>query len=539
MMTTELRAGWRDEAWQALGREKWDVAVIGGGITGAGIARGAAQAGLRTALVDQRDFAWGTSSRSSKLVHGGLRYLAHGQVRVVRDSVAGREALLKVAPGLVEELGFLMPLYRGAKPGRAMLTAGLFAYDLLAGRRTHRHLSKAEMLGLVPELRGEGLTGGFRYGDAWTDDARLVLRVLSDARVAGAVTLSYARVQDTLRDASGRVVGVAVRDGGPDGGGRNSEVTASVVINATGASADALRAGVGGTPRIRPLRGSHLFFPAARLPLAGAVGSGHPTDDRPVFAYPWDGVTIVGTTDVDEPGDQALEPRISSAETDYLEAWLADMFPSLHLTAADAVASMAGVRPVIGTGKADPSAESREHVVWEENGLVTVTGGKLTTFDAIARDALRRVASRLGGRTAARGAPLDTIADGGSLAEFAGAALGPATLRRMVGRHGRDTAAALAAAGPGETEVIEGALDPWLDVRWAARSEGVVHLDDLLMRRVRLGLQLPEGGAAALDRVRTIAQPELGWDDARWAVEEEAYRRLWVTAYAPMPGLPD
>ena len=539
MKTTELRAGWRDEAWQALGREQWDVAVIGGGITGAGIARRAAQAGLRTALVEQRDFAWGTSSRSSKLVHGGLRYLAHGQIRVVRDSVAGREALLKVAPGLVQELGFLMPLYRGAKPGRAMLTAGLFAYDLLAGRRTHRHLSKAELLGLVPALRRDGLTGGFRYGDAWTDDARLVLRVLSDARAAGAVTLSYVRVQDTLRDAGGRVVGIAVRDGGPDGGGRTSEVTASVVINATGASADVLRASVGGTPRIRPLRGSHLFFPAARLPLVGAVGSGHPADDRPVFAYPWDGVTIVGTTDVDESGDQALEPRISAAEADYLEAWLADTFPSLHLTAADALASMAGVRPVIGTGKADPSAESREHVVWEENGLVTVTGGKLTTFDAIARDALRRVAPHLGGPAAAGGTPLDPIAGGDPLADLAGTDLGPAALRRLVGRHGRDAAAALAAAGPGETEIIEGTLDPWLGIRWAARSEGVVHLDDLLLRRVRLGLQLPGGGAAVMDRIRAITQPELGWDDDRWAVEEDGYRRLWATAYAPRPGLPD
>jgi glycerol-3-phosphate dehydrogenase len=190
---------------------------------------------------------------------------------------------------------------------------------------------------------------------------------------------------------------------------------------------------------------------------------------------------------------------------------------------------------VIGTGKADPSAESREHVVWEENGLVTVTGGKLTTFDAIARDALRRVASRLGGRKVTGGAPLDPIAGGDLLAASPGPALGPATLRRLVGRHGRDAAAALAAAGPGEAEVIEGALDPWLDVRWAARAEGVVHLDDLLLRRVRLGLQLPGGGTAVLERVRAIAQPELGWDDARWAAEEDAYRRLWTAAYAPRP----
>jgi glycerol-3-phosphate dehydrogenase len=524
MVTTELLAGWRDDAWDALGRGPWDVLVIGGGITGAGIARRAAQTGLRTALVEQRDFAWGTSSRSSKLVHGGLRYLAHGQIGVVRQSVAGREALLKVAPGLVEELGFLMPLYAGAKPGRLMLTCGLLAYDMLAGRRTHRHLSKSGLLGLVPSLSAEGLRGGFRYGDATTDDARLVLRVLADARNAGAVTLSYARVEETLRDSARQVVGVTVRDAGPDGGGRTAEVRATVVINSTGAAADMLRRGVGGDPRIRPLRGSHLFFPATRLPLSGAVGSSHPADGRPVFAYPWEGVTIVGTTDVDEPGDQSLEPRISPAETAYLEAWLAVTFPSLHLTAADAVASMAGVRPVIGTGKADPSAESREHVVWEENGLVTVTGGKLTTFDAIALDALNRVAPRLGGRKVHGGAPLDAVTAGDAATAAAG---------RFAGRHGRQTAAALAAASAGESAIIPGALDTWLDIRWAARSEGVVHLDDLLLRRVRLGLQLTGGGADLLDRVRAIAQPELGWDDARWTAEETAYRRLWAESYAP------
>jgi len=212
------------------------------------------------------------------------------------------------------------------------------------------------------------------------------------------------------------------------------------------------------------------------------------------------------TTDVDETGDQALEPRISPAETAYLEAWLAATFPSLALTAANAVSSMAGVRPVVGAGKADPSAESREHVVWEENGLVTVTGGKLTTFDAIARDALHRIGPRLGGRPAHAGGasgpgngrgtgPLDALPPAATLAD---SGIEPGAFRRLVGRHGRETAAAIAAAGPGEVELIDGARDRWLDLRWAARAEGVVHLDDLLLRRVRLGLQLPEGGTLHL-----------------------------------------
>ena len=541
MSTGELRRGWRDEAWAELVHGSWDVLVIGGGITGVGIARRAAQAGLRTALVEQRDFAWGTSSRSSKLVHGGLRYLATGQVGIARQSISGRQALLRAAPGLVEELSSPMPLYRGAKPGRAVMTAGLVAYDLLARRRSLYYLSKGELLKLVPALRAEGLIGGFRYGDAWTDDARLVMRVLADARQYGAVTLSYARVTETLRDVRGNVTGAAVRDDGPDGGGRTAEIRATVVINATGAAADTLRNGLGGEPRIRPLRGSHLIFPAEKLPETNAVFSHHPADGRSAWAYSWDGVTIVGTTDVDAPGEQVIEPHISAAEIAYIEAWLAYQFPSLRLTADDAIASIAGIRPVIGTGKANPSAESREHMVWEERGLVTVTGGKLTTFDAVALDALRRVAPRLGGRRIQGGDPLDPLsrvqtAPGPKRPEtVSGPDLSPAALRRLFGRHGRDTWAALEAAEPEDTATIESTNNLWLEVRWAARAEGVVHLDDLLLRRVRLGLQLPGGGAGVLDRVRSVAQAELGWDDARWAAEEAAYRRLWADSYAPRP----
>ncbi len=494
--------GWRERAWDRLVAGPWDLLVVGGGITGAGIARRAARAGLRVALVERGDLGSGTSSRSSKLVHGGLRYLAHGQVGVVQNSVRGREALLRAAPGLVSELGFLIPTFRGASPGRWTMAAGLAAYDLLAGRRTHRHLGRAELELLAPRLRTEGLRGGFRYGDAWTDDARLVLRVVGDAARAGATACSYASAQEVLRGADGQVAGVRLRDVGPDASGREAAVLATVVVNATGASADLLRAGVGGRPRIRPLRGSHLVFPAWRFPVAQAVSVGHPADGRPVFAYPWEGVTLVGTTDVDEPGDLAAEPAISAGEVAYLEAWCAFAFPSLDLRASDAVASYAGVRPVIGSGRPDPSAESREHVEWAEQGLLTVTGGKLTTFDTIARDALHGLEDRLAGRSGAGALddpglpPLDQAAAGDApaadRAEAAGlASLDPDALGRIVGRYGTAAGALLAAAEPGELEMIPGTRDPWAALRWAARAEGVVHLEDLLLRRVRLGLLLP------------------------------------------------
>ena len=534
-----LRPGWRDDAWERLAGA-WDVLVVGGGISGAGVARRAARAGLRVLLVEQRDLAWGTSSRSSKLVHGGLRYLREGQVGVVRDSVRERERLLRTAPGLVDELGFLMPTYRGTSPGRWTYTAGLEVYDVLAGRRTHRRVRRTELELLAPRLRADGLTGGFRYADAQTDDARLTFRVAMDAVAAGAVILTYAVAEDVLRDGAGLVIGARIRDALD--AGRAVDVHATATVSATGAWADRLRGRLGVAPRIRPLRGSHLVFPAWRFPVAQAVNVIHPADGRPVFAFPWEGVTLVGTTDVDHEGDLDIEPRISPAEAAYLAEAMTTAFPALDLHPDDAMASFAGVRPVIGTGRADPSKESRDHAAWDEHGLLTLTGGKLTTFDVLAREALRAIRPRFAGRTTVGAPAMDPPVD--PVPSPSPAELGPAArdlpaddLRRLAGRYGRATSSLLGAAGkPGGREILEripGTASSWAEVRWAARAEGVVHLEDLLLRRVRLGLTLPEGGRAVLSRVRAIAQPELGWSDARWDAEEAAYRALWASDYAP------
>jgi glycerol-3-phosphate dehydrogenase len=535
--------GWRDRAWARLEEGPFDVLVVGGGITGAGIARRAALAGLRTALVDKGDLAAGTSAWSSKLVHGGLRYLAHLQLGVVRESVRGREALLRAAPGLVEELGFLMPVARGSSPGWVTMEGGLAAYDLLAHRRTHRRLRGGELELLAPRVRGTELVAAFRYGDAWTDDARLVFRVAMDAVAAGAVLLTYAEVQELLQGPKGDVLGVRIVDRAPGTEGRSAEVRAAAVVNATGAWADRLRARVGGAARLRPLRGSHLLFPAWRFPVTQAVSYPHPFDGRPVFAYPWESVTLVGTTDVDHPDDPDEGTRISPAEADYLLAWARHVFPSLDLLATDVHATFAGVRPVIGSGKADPSAESRDHACWEEAGLLTVTGGKLTTFDAVARDALVTLKPRFAGRTLGAAGldadtpPLGPLPEERSVVDDELALLPPALRRRLAGRHGAAAPALVeAAADRHELELIPGTPDPWAALRWAARAEGVMHLDDLLLRRVRLGLLMPGGGAAHLARIRSIVAPELGWDDARWAAEEAAYRARWARDHVPPAG---
>jgi glycerol-3-phosphate dehydrogenase len=514
--------GWRDEAWSRLA-EPWDVVVIGGGITGAGILLEAARAGLRAVLVEQRDFAWGTSSRSSKLVHGGLRYLRQGHLRLTRAAARERERLVAEAPGLVERLAFLLPTRAHAPAQRALLYLGLATYDALAGRWDHPHLSPEELALRAPRLRGEGIDGGYRYEDARTDDARLVLRVLREAQGHGALAVNQARVESLLMAHSG-VAGVALRD---QLSGRTAELRARAVVSATGAWADGLRGQMGAPPRLRPLRGSHLAFESWRLPLGDAVMIQHPEDKRVLFVIPWEGVTLVGTTDLDHRQPMDQEPGITAAERDYILSALRQWFPSLALTAADAVSSFSGVRPVIGTGQAKPSREPRDHVVWDERGLLTVTGGKLTTFRLIARDALRALARRPG--FALNG----TRGTGPFVAAPPPLALAGPVAARLAGRYGADAPALVAAAGEDELQLVPGTLTTWAELRWAARGEAVAHLDDLMLRRVRLGLLLREGGASVLPRVRATCQAELSWDDARWEQEEAAYRALWRAHYSP------
>ncbi|MEH6436911.1 glycerol-3-phosphate dehydrogenase/oxidase [Massilia sp. DD77] len=508
---------------EALAAREWDLLVIGGGITGAGILLEAARRGLSALLVEQRDFAWGTSSRSSKLVHGGLRYLAEGQLRLTRESVREREALLREAPGLVEPQGFAFADHGGGWPRRLGFLAVLRIYDRLAGRREPHWETADGFTMLAPNVRRDGLLGGVRYTDAKTDDARLVLRVLDEARTHGAEALNYVAVRGLVRE-GGPIVGARLLD---ERGGQEQSVRARVVVNAAGAWAGAL-GGEGKGPRLRPLRGSHLVLPSWRLPLAQAVSLLHPGDRRPVFAFPWEGATLVGTTDVDHGEGLHLEARITRDEFDYLMTALRAAFPQLGLQDADVLATYAGVRPVIDGGQhGAPSKERREHTVWSEPGLVSVTGGKLTTFRAIALDTLRHAAPQLPGWRA----KLDPVPVFARVAPPLCRALPGSVLRRLGGRYGPHAQALVDAAEEGELETVPGTETLWAELRWAARAERVRTLADLLLRRTRLGILLPQGGAAHLARIKTICRPELGWDEARWLAEQAGYMALWRECY--------
>ena len=505
--------GWRSR-FQAAAETRFDVLIIGGGITGAGIALEAARAGLRVALVEQNDFASGTSSWSSKLVHGGLRYLASGDWRLTRESVHERQRLMRDLPGLVEPLDFMLPVYAHDKPGRAALGAALGLYDLMAGKRYSHYMTPATFGMHMPYLDRTDLKGGFVYRDAVTDDVGLTLRVLIEAAAHGALAANYVRADELIFEHD-TVAGARVTDRET---GAAFDIRAASVINATGPWSDALRERVDGRPQLRPLRGSHFVFPFHALPVARAVTLFHPDDRRPLFAIPWQGATVFGTTDLDHEQPMDEPPRMSADESDYLIAAVRHYFPSRDLYAADAFSAFAGVRPVVrGEPGASASEESRESAIDVEKGLITVTGGKLTTFRVTAHDVLERVGQALGRRfTRNTAAP---VIHAGTTAAGCGVRHGPAY-------------AAMPAAADDATRL--GTTDYCLrELRFALVHEAVAHLDDLMLRRTRAGLLLCKGGLQQLPQIEPLVRDALGWDSARWDREVERYLAHWQAVHAP------
>lgn len=507
---------WREDAWDRA-REPLDVLVVGGGITGAGVLKESARRGLRALLVEEGDFASGTSSRSGKLVHGGMRYLRQGRWRLTRSLLLERDKLESRLAGLVEPLEFVLPTLRGHRSDRVAYGAGVRLYDLLRGRRrTWRRYGPEEIAERIPGIRRDGLDGGYAYHDAVTDDARLVIRTLREAAGEGALALNYVRAVGLVRE-GGRVAGAELLD---LRSGATAAVRARTVVNATGVRADHLRGGKGAGPRLRPIRGTHLVLSRAALPLRSAIGFRHPANGRYQYALPWQGVVLVGTTDLDDPDAVGCAPRATDAEVDYLLEGLAAWMPGAGLTREHLLGTFAGVRPVVGTGKADPYREGRDSMLLEEAGLLTVISGKLTAFGSVAERAVRRIAP---GAAPARSSGHDDgyAAGYGRLAD-----LDPRARLRLEGRYGREAASVAAAAGDGEFGRVGNTPVLWAEVRWAARSEGVVHLEDLLLRRTPLGLLLPLGGEEHASRLEPLVRGELGWDERRWAEEMERYRAI-------------
>lgn len=504
----------------------WDMIIVGGGITGVGILREATRRGLKALLVEQKDYAWGTSSRSSKMVHGGLRYIAQFDIKLTKHSVLERERLLREAPGLVNRLGYLFTIRKGQFPGKLIFNGLLAVYDSLAGIKTHDYFDNAALAKRVPGINTQDLKGASYYTDAVTDDARLVMRVLHAALAEGGQSINYCRAEEIQRD-GGKVSGIKVVD---QLTGESVVLKSRVIVNATGAWVDHLRMQMGHSKQIRPLRGSHLVIPRALAPVSDALTLFHPKDKRPVFLFPWEGATIIGTTDLDHDDDLNKEPGITQAEVDYLLDAARTQFTSANIGEKDVISTWAGVRPVISQDKnKDPSKESREHEVWIDQGLITVSGGKLTTFRLIALDVMQAAKPFLGpiGNAASEQVlsrpTINAIALGLADGEWAA---------RLLGRYGDAAKAMFDGIAPNEKERIGNTQFCLAEARWAAQNEWVVHLDDLLLRRTRLGNLLPDGGASLLPALKPICQQALGWDDADWDAETVRYLALWHQSYS-------
>jgi glycerol-3-phosphate dehydrogenase len=530
----------------------YDLLVIGGGITGAGIARDAAMRGFRTALVEARDLASGTSSLSSRLIHGGLRYLEQGNFRLVHEATRERRTLLTIAPHLVRQLAFVFPVHTGDRVPLWKLAAGMLLYDLLAPLRNvrrHRILGKRALLAEEPMLRERGLVGGARYYDAQCDDARLVVATARSAMLHGADVATYTRVIG-LERSGGQVRGAVVEDEFM----RQGQVRASVVVNATGPWTDGLRRleDPSAQPLLRRTRGAHVMVRRERLGHTAGITLTSPIDGRVMFVLPWGEYSYIGTTDTDEPRPpEAAAP--SEEDVHYLLRSANSCFPHAHLTEDDVVSSWAGVRALLDTGGAgSASSVSREHIIRRgPAGMFTIAGGKLTTYRSMAAELVDEVAAELTrreGRPRPDAAPTDTEPlPGGEAADLGpmrqtvlDLGLGADTADHLLRHYGTE-AAAICNLGRLERGLLA-RLHPdhpaiEAEVVHHARRELASRIDDVLVRRIHLHYETPDHGAQAAPRVAALLGRELDWDDQRVARELAAWQPLSPpTAPAAPPG---
>jgi len=544
----------RADAIAALAADEYDVVVVGGGITGAGVALDAASRGYSVALVEKADYASGTSSRSSKLVHGGLRYLQQFDLGLVREALLERSINVALAPHLVRPLKLVVAAFGGERPQR-MLGAGLSMYDVMSmdrlrrpGRRRrepdvnadgvpdwsperHRIISGDEVVDLLPALAAREPTAGYLFYDCQTDDARLVLTILGEAERFGTVCANWLEVTGLLEH-EGRASGVEVRDGES---GETFAVRAANVVNATGVWADRLRPDElhdeAEVPRIRPSRGTHVTLSQEDLPLvAGAIVP--VGDGRTIFALPWLGRSLVGTTDNDYDGD-IDHVRPAEDDVEYLLDAVNRYFET-DLGAGDLTGAYAGVRPLISTGDPKKSVDiSRKAELYEtSSGMITITGGKLTTWRRMAKLAVDRLVERDGREAPCRTheIPLGMAADATQLPRIEG--VPEDSYAMLAGRYGHaahDVLAIAAERGELAQPIVAGMPDLLAEAVFAARREQVRGVADVLLRRTRLGLlaaaDLLTDDAAAPTRVARALAGELGWDDARAGEEGRRFRQ--------------
>ncbi|WAL64968.1 glycerol-3-phosphate dehydrogenase/oxidase [Amycolatopsis cynarae] len=532
MAEAELGPAARERSWQRLGEEAFDLVVVGGGVVGSGTALDAATRGLRVALVEARDLASGTSSRSSKLFHGGLRYLEQLEFGLVREALRERELMLTlIAPHLVKPVSFLYPLTHRLWE-RPYTAAGLLLYDTMGGARSvpgQKHLTRAGALRMVPALKRDALIGGIRYFDAQADDARHTMTVARTAAHYGAVVRTSTQVVEFLREAD-RVSGVRVRDVED---GRETDIQAGVVVNCTGVWTDELQrlSGSRGRFRVRASKGVHVVVPRDRI--VAETGVILRTEKSVLFVIPWRNHWIVGTTDTDWNLDLA-HPAATRNDIDYILGHVNKVLAT-PLTHDDIEGVYAGLRPLLAGESEETSKLSREHAVARvAPGLVAIAGGKYTTYRVMARDAVDAAVVDLPGR------PPSSITDKVPLLGADGYhalvnqadhlatqhGLHPYRVRHLLDRYGSLVHEVLQAA-EGRPELLrplEHAPD-YLAVEavYAASHEGALHLEDVLARRTRISIEYPHRGVACAEQVARLMGEVLGWSDPVITREVDVY----------------
>jgi glycerol-3-phosphate dehydrogenase len=551
MRSVALSPAAREAALEAMGSTELDVLVVGGGVVGAGAALDAATRGLTVGLVEARDFASGTSSRSSKLIHGGLRYLEMLDFRLVAEALSERGLLLdKLAPHLIRPVPFLYPLkHRGWE--RLYAGAGVALYDTLArasgngaGLPLHRHLTRTGARRIVPSLRRDALVGALQYYDAQVDDARHTMFIARTAAAYGAHVASRSRVVGLLREGE-RVTGAEVHD---LESGRTFPVRARQVINATGVWTDDTQALVGerGQFKVRASKGIHLVVPRDRI--QGSSGLILRTEKSVLFVIPWGRHWIIGTTDTDWSLDKA-HPAASAADIDYILDHVNEVLEQ-PLTHADVEGVYAGLRPLLSGESEATSKLSREHAVAHTApGLVVVAGGKYTTYRIMAKDAVDAAVHALDAKvppSITEDVPLLGAEGYGAmknaryqLAQRSG--LHVARIEHLLGRYGSLTTEVLdlVAADPALGEPLTGAPDYLrAEIVYAASHEGARHLEDVLARRTRISIETFDRGIGAVEEAARLMAPVLGWSEAQIEREVEHYRKR-VDAERESQKMPD
>ncbi len=549
-----MNAAWtlaeRRAALSRAERDGVDLLVVGGGIVGAGVLRDAATRGLRALLVERNDFASGTSSRSSKMVHGGIRYLAHGHLAITREACRERDLLMRMNPNLVKPLPFLFCAFENGKTPAWQVRAALSVYWGLANFRRSarfRMMSAEDVTKYSRDFRQDGLEAAGLYHDAQVDDARLVVETIKSARRLGADAANHAEVIEFLRGPDANLHGARVRD---TIDGRTLQIRASVVVNAAGPAIERVR-GIDqpdSQRELRPAKGVHIVIPRERIHAEGAVAVESPTDGRRMFVCPFDDVMMIGTTDTFS--DEIDEPVVTIDEVHYLLSAANEAFPNAGLTTNDIRSVWAGVRPLVASGDAEtpPSDVSRESEISEStSGLISVAGGKLTTFRAMGEAAMERVLKRLPASRRNAAGPSRTAALALRDDAFERAdielelrrrfTLSPRIADHLITAWGADAITLLDAAPEELRRPIGKSRYLYAEIPWSIRTECPASLCDVLERRVRLALFAEGQGLPQLARIAEVAAAAAGWDAERTRAEASAYaaavRRRYQIVAAP------